>query len=447
MEEEKGQKIEIRSEEVQDILGQIPSWIVRWGTVVILATVLVILAGSMVFRIPDVIRADILVTTENPPATLQAKADGQIVDLMVDDTQFVKINTHLAVIENPADYSDVISLQFDIQEIRTIITNLDMEEHIPLTNTYKLGVIQSAYAEFVNSYEDYFDFMKLDSYARTIESRQEEIRRYRIYNDGLRRQVNILRQEYQLAQRQYSRDSLIFDQGYSAEADVETSKKKKLAALRAYEESRGNVNQNAIEISNLDNEILALQLQAQKEKDQMQTEVRSAFQKMISQIDIWQQTYLLEAPIDGMVTFNRFWRETQNVNIGDNVMTIIPADPGEIIGKIDLPLEGSGKVKINQPVNIQFTNFPHLEYGMVKGKIRTISLVADDRLYAVDVELPDGLITYYGREIPFNQQMLGRAEIITDERTLIKRIFSPIRSLASEQRETRKAAGENIQSE
>jgi len=40
MEEKKGQKIEIRSEEVQDILGQIPSWIVRWGTVVILATVL-----------------------------------------------------------------------------------------------------------------------------------------------------------------------------------------------------------------------------------------------------------------------------------------------------------------------------------------------------------------------------------------------------------------------
>jgi HlyD family secretion protein len=39
-------KIELRSEEIQDILGQVPNWIVRWGTVVVLLTVLVILAGS-----------------------------------------------------------------------------------------------------------------------------------------------------------------------------------------------------------------------------------------------------------------------------------------------------------------------------------------------------------------------------------------------------------------
>jgi HlyD family secretion protein len=207
------------------------------------------------------------------------------------------------------------------------------------------------------------------------------------------------------------------------------------------------VSSNEIEISKLDQDILELQLQAQKERDRMQTDVRAAFEKLIGQIDIWQQTYLLQAPIDGVVTRNKFWKETQNVNIGDNVMTIIPANPGVIIGKIDLPLEGSGKVKIGQQVNIQFTNFPHLEYGMVRGKIRTISLVPDDRLYAVDVELPDGLMTYYGREIPFNQEMLGRAEIITDDRTLMERIFSPIRSLATEQRETRKTAGENIQSE
>ena len=77
---------------------------------------------------------------------------------------------------------------------------------------------------------------------------------------------------------------------------------------------------------------------------------------------------------------------------------------------------------------------------MVRGSIRNISLVPDDKLYAVDVELPDGLMTYYDIEIPFNQEMLGTAEIITDNRVLIERIFSPIRSMMTEQMETRKAA-------
>ena len=170
MEEKKDQKIEIRSEEVQDILGQVPSWIVRWGTVVILATILIILAGSLYIHYPDVKRADILVTTENPPAPLVARSGGRI-SLFVDDSQVVQIYDHLAVIENPAVYSDVINLKFDIEEIRTIIANLDKEEHIPLTNTYTLGKIQSEYAEFINAYDDYFGFLDLDYHVKTINSK------------------------------------------------------------------------------------------------------------------------------------------------------------------------------------------------------------------------------------------------------------------------------------
>ena len=447
MEEKKDQKIEIRSEEVQDILGQIPSWIVRWGTVVILVTILIILAGSMVFRYPDKKRADILVTTENPPADLIARSNGQIEDLFVKDSQFVNINAPLAVIENPADYSDVLSLQFDIEEIRTIIANLDREEYIDFNNSYSLGRIQSAYAEFINKYEDYYQFLELDFHAKTIESKLEEKRRFTVYNNRLNNQVRILKNQYELAERQYFRDLKLHKDSFIADADIDKSEQIKLDAELDYEDSRSKMSSNEIEISKLDQQVLELELKAQEEKEQKQTDVREAFEKMIAQIDMWEQNYLLKAPIDGVVSFIGYWSETQNVQIGDKVMTIIPDDPGEIIGRIDLPMEGSGKVEIGQTVNIQFINFPHLEYGMVKGIIRTISQVPNDKLYKVEVGLPDGLITYYNREIPFKQEMMGRAEIITDNRVLIERIFSPIRSVITEQQETRNAADGNNQSE
>jgi len=446
MEEKKDQKIEIRSEEVQDILGQVPSWIVRWGTVVILATILIILAGSLYIHYPDVKRADILVTTENPPAPLVARSGGRI-SLFVDDSQVVQIYDHLAVIENPAVYSDVINLKFDIEEIRTIIANLDKEEHIPLTNTYTLGKIQSEYAEFINAYDDYFGFLDLDYHVKTINSKEEEIRRFEILNHSLRQQANILRNEYQLAKRQYSRDSILHADEVIPDADIDRSKQTMLASQLKYETSRGAMSANQIEISKLDQEKLDLQLRAREEKEQRQTDVREAFEKLMSQIDIWEQDYLLQAPIGGVVSSPRYYSETQNVRTGENVMNIIPANQGEIIGKIDLPIEGSGKVKIGQTVNIQFVNFPHLQFGMVKGIIRTISQVPDDRMYVLEVKLPDGLTTYYGNEIPFKQEMLGRAEIITDNRVLLQRIFSPIRSIISEQRESGRDAETNIQSE
>ncbi|MFC2098953.1 HlyD family secretion protein [Bacteroidota bacterium] len=437
MPEDEINKIEIRSEEIQDILGQVPHWIVRWGTIVILITVLVLVAGSWLFSYPDIKRADIIVTTENPPATLIARTGGQIESLFVEDSQFVKINTHLAVIENPASYSDVISLRFDIEEIRTTISSLEEEEFITLNNNYTLGEIQSAYAEFVNRYQDYFQFLDLDYHTKTIQSKQEEIRRYQLFSERLNNQSRILWQDFELASRQYTRDSSIFAQGLSAEADVERSLQAKLQKQLSYEESNARLSETEIQISQLNQEVLDLELRSREEKEQKQADIRESFEKLIAEIDIWEQQYLLQAPIDGIITFTRYWSENQNVREGDKVMTIIPDDQGDIIGKIDLPVEGAGKVKIGYTVNIQFANFPHLEYGMVKGEIRTISLVPDDQLYSVEVKLPNGLKTYYDIEIPFNQEMHGRAEIITDDRRLIERIFSPIRSLLSEQRETR----------
>jgi len=447
MEDKKGQKIEIRSEEVQDILGQIPSWIVRWGTVVILATILIILVGSKFIIYPDKKRADILVTTENPPAPMVARSSGQIVELFVDDSQFVKINTHLAVIENAAEYSDVLDLKFDIEGIKTIIANLDKGEYISLTNTYTLGDIQTAYAEFIVAYDNYFQFLKRDSHTQTINSIKEEIRRYQRMNMGLSEQVRIQWREYQLAQRQFERDSIVHAKGAISDKEVDVSEQTKLDVQLEYAKAQQEKDANEIEISKLKQNIQNLQLTAQEDRDQMEIAVREAFNKMIAQIDIWETKYLLKARIDGLVSFTSIYSETQNVQEGDIVLTIIPDNPGEIIGKIRLPIEGSGKVKINQTVNIQFADFPHLEYGMVKGVIRSISQVPEDQQYVLEVDLADSLVTYYNISIPFRQEMMGRAEIITDDRVLIERIFSPIRSAITEQRETKKDAETNSQSE
>ncbi len=437
MPEKESDKIEIRSDEVQDILGMVPSWIVSWGTVVIFITVLVILAGSWLFRYPDIKRADITVTTENPPATLMAKADGQIESLFVHDSQFVEMNTHLAVIENPADYTDVISLEYDIEELRTIIPDFDRDEYIEMDNNYTLGEIQPAYAEFIKSYQDYYNFLELDYYALKIASLEEEIRQYELYYERLEGQSRILRQQYALAERQFDRDSTLYADSVFTDVEYEKSESNRNEKEYNYEESRVNMSSTEIEISRLGQEKQDLQLKAIEEKQQQQRDLLAAFEKLNAEIGFWEQNYLLKAPIAGVVSFTRYWSETQNVRKGDKVLTVIPAEQGEIIGKIDLPVEGSGKVKPGQRVNIKFTNFPHLEYGMVRGIIRSISLVPDDREYSVEVYLPDGLVTYYGIDIPFNQEMLGRAEIITDDRRLMERIISPVRSIITEQRETR----------
>jgi HlyD family secretion protein len=108
---------------------------------------------------------------------------------------------------------------------------------------------------------------------------------------------------------------------------------------------------------------------------------------------------------------------------------VVPEKSGSIIGKLLLPIAGSGKVKVGQKVNIKFSNYPHMEYGMVSGIIKSISSVPSDNAYLVEVSLPNGLLTNYKKTLAFNQNMQGNAEIITEDIRVLERVFQPLKAL------------------
>jgi hypothetical protein len=91
----------------------------------------------------------------------------------------------------------------------------------------------------------------------------------------------------------------------------------------------------------------------------------------------------------------------------------------------------SGKVKPGQKVNIKLSGYPYLEYGMVRGVIKSKSLVASRDAYIIEIDLPDGLTTLYGIKLDFAQNMQGTAEIITEDLRLLQKIVNPFRYMIS----------------
>jgi HlyD family secretion protein len=53
---------ELRSEEVQEVMGAIPVWILRWGITILFLVVLVLVIGSCFFKYPDVIVSEMTLT-------------------------------------------------------------------------------------------------------------------------------------------------------------------------------------------------------------------------------------------------------------------------------------------------------------------------------------------------------------------------------------------------
>lgn len=78
-----GKKIELRSEEVQEVMGQIPAWIVRWGITLLFVVVLALLVGSYFFIYPDVIETEMTLTSREPVVKAVARSSGKINELYV----------------------------------------------------------------------------------------------------------------------------------------------------------------------------------------------------------------------------------------------------------------------------------------------------------------------------------------------------------------------------
>jgi multidrug resistance efflux pump len=430
-EQQEAEKIEIRSDEVKEILGQVPKWIVRWGTTLIFIIAVIFIAGSGLFKYPDIQPATIILTTENPPADLIAKTNGKIVRLFVEDKQKVNMNDYIALLESAAVFEHVIEVG---ELLKGFKANVENGQFVVINKSYSLGEIQTYFATFFKNYQDFRKFADLNYHQKKIKGIKNELAKYDDYYSQLSEESGVLKKELALARKQFERDSLLYKQGVLSASDYEKSQATLLRKEFSYKETLTGLATAKIEIGRLNQEILDLELEEANRNSEIQNRLFEAYDKLVAEIDIWKQKYLLSAPVGGIVTFNKFWSVNQNVVEGEVVFTILPEDPGEIVGKIDLSVQGAGKVKAGQKVNIKFANYPHMEFGMVRGEVTSISLVPTKDFYTVKVKLTNGLVTNYGYDIKFQQEMPGTAEIITENMSLLKRIFNPAKSVIKRQK-------------
>jgi HlyD family secretion protein len=430
-EELKERAIEIRSEEMDEILGKSPSWMLRRGVLLLFFIVLALLTGSWLFKYPDIINAPIIITSNNPPSPVVARSTGRITAFYVSDKQSVIGGQYLAVLENTSDIES-------INKLKTLIAKTDSlgdssySISINTSTISNLGDLQQYYLNWANAVISYKRYIELSFNAKKIKGLQEQKTLTNSYLEKLTGQNYLQSQNLRIANKQFNRDSLLSLQKAITPAELEKSEISFIGSKSAYKDSELALSNTQIQIAQFDQQILELQLNEENEQRRLINEVYSAFKNLRSQFNTWELANVLKSRVNGIVSVGKYWSINQNVKAGEQVMNIIPQIADKPVGKITLPMAGAGKVKVGQQVNIKLTNYPYIEYGMLRGTIRTISAVPDQGNYYVEIELMKGLITNYNKPLPFSQEMTGNAEIITDDMRLLERFIGPVYALFTE---------------
>ena len=424
--EEHNDGLKIYSEEVRDVLSDPPKAILRWGNTILLGFIVLLLLLSWIIKYPDIITTQIVITTNIPPEKLVARTSGKLEAILVKDRMNITKNSPLAVIENSANYHDVFLLKSIVDTINIGKSKFPFGK----LKTAQLGEIESFFALFQK--ESIADELnsKLQPYKVEGSAQSYEAIQLKERLSLLESQKNINQNELVLQKNDLERYETLFKKGIIATQEMEKQRLIYLQSQKNYKSVLSTISQLKSSLNELNRNSKTTQINENKENVNLQRNVIQAFYGLKKAIKDWELNYVLRSSIDGKVSFLQLWAANQIVNAGDTVFAIIPKNENGYIGKVKALAQNSGKIKIGQTVNIRLANYPDREFGMIKGKINVISLTPDkDGNVLINVALPQGLETSYKKQIAFQQEMSGTADIITEDLRLIERLLYQFRDI------------------
>jgi len=417
-------------EAIQEIVEYVPGGLLRWGILALAATLFLMLSVAWFVSYPKVVRGRFSLTTLTPPARVVSPVNAEVQRIFVEDGDRVDPGTALVVFRSPTRYEDVVAIGARLDSIAQAVA---LGEPLPPVDTHlALGNLQAAYAPVLQRLSDY---RSLDDEKRFYDEKSrelaEQIDSHAQLAAILRAQQELLDEELRLAQKDLDRQRQLHEEGLVAATDLEAAQKVLLQRRLEEQSGRAALSRSRIELSEFRKADLDLQRTRSDERRTRAIELGNAIQTLRTAIADWETKYVLRAPIGGHVSFFRELHEAQHVSAFEPVVAVLP-DSTQIVGKVRLDQRDAGRVRPGQRVILRFDSFPFREYGTVSGVVERVSRLGmaaenDRLLYLLDVRLPRGLRTSYGRSLSFRQELRGDADIVTAERRLIQRFFDQLR--------------------
>lgn len=433
----------IRSEEIHEILTQIPNWMIRWGTSVVFGIIGTIVLMSWFIKYPDVIQGRITISTEQPPAPVVARAVGSI-NLFKTDGDNVRDGEVFAVINSATRFDDVSKLNRRLKENKKAL-NSGRAINIAGWEDLSLGQLQSSYNNLLTQIRQSRNLQQRSSNnQQRAASIDNQIAEVRALEQKQNKNLQLLEKDYRAAMKTLNeRYKPLFTSGVISAAELENYENDVRQRQRVYEGSKVTVNETTSRLLQLENQKSELGFSEGMESLQTQNAITDAYSSLVGQIKLWEEQYLLRAPIAGKLNYMQFVKNNSYVQREQELAKVIPNEGVDVkdgmVGELFVPTAGTADLGTNQWVNVTLDDYPKQDYGMVRGKVDKISDIATmipsgpggqggGEVYKVYVNFPEGLRTTNKKTLEFKHNMKGTAEVITEDVRLFHRIFKEIKN-------------------
>ncbi|GAB5408260.1 MAG: HlyD family efflux transporter periplasmic adaptor subunit [Balneolaceae bacterium] len=414
--------LDILSEEVQEIIGKPPHWLVRGGIGVLFCVLALVFIAASFVQYPEIIKSELTLIAINAPKTIESRVNGKIVEVFKTDNSEVSEGEVLGWMESTANHDAVELLSSEIDSLE-LWANSKQSEKVKNSRVFtiqELGGLQSNMQAFSQTYSEYLLHLPGGYYDQRKGILKQEQEYTVNLLSKLERQKEIQAANYELAKKEFEAHRKLAEKGLIAELEflkLESELSNKQLPLQQTESAIIN---NQVAQVNKQKELLELV----KQYNETFTRFHQSLFTLKSFINEWRHTYMLIAPISGSLVYAGVVQEQQMYSVGQEVFYIEPSNTG-FFGEMKISQSSYGKIEKGQQVLVRFSGYPYHEFGSVMGLIEYLSeFPVGDNLFFAKVRFPNGLETNYGKNLPPVNGMEGQVEIITQDMRLLERVYN-----------------------
>lgn len=420
MEPKTREEIYQHSEEVNEIITAVPSWILRRGITLIFLVLLLILTLSAFIRYPDVVKTTLRVNSLNSPKSVIAHQQGKLVKILVKDGQQVSIKQPLAFIESIANPLDVMQLLKNLKVLQQKLNDTQNLANLSFeTKALNLGELQNSYQSFYQEYQAFNNTQNGGFYLTQKNYLERDLAAIRKLQQQLNQQQKIQAQEYANAEEEYAAYQKLKLKNVISNSEFKQQENKYLASKYPMQQSATALLNNSTSYLAKEKEIATLNNTIREQ----QAKFRQALNSMLNETETWIMKYIVSAPLAGRVGFAGILQENQNVTMNQELFIVNPGNTN-FFGEVQIPQYNMGKVSLGQRTLIKMRSFPFEEYGMINGKISYITDVAlKDSVFIAKIDFVNFEQKNSSHPITLKTGMMADAEIITKESSLLQRFL------------------------
>ena len=421
---------EEKNEEVQAIIDRMPTDWVKWVMIIIGLFMALVIVMGFVIKYPETVDGTVTITSNETPVKLISQSRGKMYLLKANKSK-VYPGEPISYIETGVNYRHLLRLDSILKGVDII----DVKQVANLPKQLELGDISSRYNTFIIAYNKYHRLLKYNVYENIKNKLLQQIDFDNKIISNLKKGKDIKINIINTMQDVVYKDSLLLavsgisGDEYKDKVNILLQHKEGLWSLETQinqKESEANINAMEIEKVNLE-EIEA--------KENALTELTAQYDVLVSTIKIWKELNLIYSPISGEIEYLDFWNNWAFVNTNQELFNILP-ERTQIIGEVEIPSFGAGKVHVGQIANVKINNYPYDEYGLLEGVVSSISRTTSQKMinnssvdiYMIKIDFPNNLTTNFDYDLPLDFEHKGTVNIIIKPKRLIYRLFDNLKS-------------------